>query len=209
MLGGFRLRILPEREVQPIRRDGAVRNLDGFQMFRVGKVFRDAVVLIELVAAVAKGVDLQVLLIQRRYRQRGRCRWEQMPSAEEDHHFIQFAGQVMPAGGNDLGVIILGTAEPDHPHLFRQIDIAPGSILIDNRCDHDAFADHQLVFDLFCGRVVLIDKGERLHIHVVIERGFDIFAVQVGQEGIPQPDNIANRLQVLEEIQLLKPCILG
>src|SRR5699024_7678506 len=98
------------------------------QVFGVLVILRDAVVLIEGVAAVAEGIDPEVLLIQRRNGQRRRGGREEVALPEEDQHFAQPAGDVVPALFHHFAVVVVGRTEPEHPHLLGEVDVAAGGV---------------------------------------------------------------------------------
>ena len=127
---------------------------------------------------------------------------------DEEQHLVKFAEQIVPPGGKNFLIVVGDAAQTQHLHPLRQIDRPAMGVLGVDGCDHQALAKKQLVVHLpgvGVGRVV---KSQRPEVRCILKRGLHELTVEVGQEGIPQIQHIADGGQNIgKAVKFLLPAL--
>ena len=113
---------------------------------------------------------------------------QHMPFAHKEHDFLQCHRDIVVTCGQYAGfdAVALAAMYPYLQHLLRQVDIAPAGVLLIDRGDQQAFTDHHLVLYLTGKGVLREGKRQRHTVHTVVQGGFHILAVKVGQQQVAQ-----------------------
>ena len=114
----------------------------------------------------------------------------------------------MPPGGQNFLVVVGDAAQTQHLHRLRQIDRPAMGVLGVDGCDHQALAKKQLVVHLPGVEVGRVVKSQRPEVRCVLKRSFHELTVEVGQEGIPQIQHIADGGQNIgKAVKFLLPAL--
>ena len=134
------------------------------------------------------------------------CHRHRVVRTEEQQHFVQLAGQIVPSGGQDLFVVVTAAAQAQQLHRLGQIDRPAVGVLGVDGGNHQALAQKQLVLHLPGAGVGRIVKGQRPEVGRILQHGLHEFTVEVGQKGITQAQHIPDgRQKVGEAVELLLP----
>ena len=111
-----------------------------------------------------------------------------MPLAYKEHDFRQRHRDIVVTYGQYAGfdAVALGAIYPHLQHLLRQVDIAPAGVLLIDRGNQQAFANHHLILHLTGKGILREGKRQRHTVHTVVQGGFHVLAVKVGQQQVAQ-----------------------
>ena len=170
-------------------------------------LLRAAIVIVVVVGggAVQPAEQLQILVIDCLGMVGGVCQRQQVVLADKENHFIQCDRQIMMPGRHRLrcNAVVRAALDAHLQHIFGQVDIPPGGVLLVHRRNQDALADHDLVLDLR-GKLVRREGERQRHaVHTIAQRGLHVLAVQVRQQAVAQLEHIRKDVLAREGIRLL------
>src|SRR5699024_2334510 len=128
------------------------RHVNSGQVGGIFVVFSVAVVIVERVAACARrvGDELQAGGVQLLHVPGCLCQGQQVSSADKEDELIFSHRHVVVSGAHFLTAEIVRSGGGHAEHVFRQVYVAAGGVLLADGSQHEALPEEELILHLGC-----------------------------------------------------------